>query len=124
MQEQTESFSTHPQGERLSTHSEPAPHWPVDTPGGRFYAEFDPETPISREGQLVFFAQFLHTGQRWERFLKNCPLTYTGNRGSKVVNPKNGDGYRLPQVFRRTLHESWSANGLRLAAQQALRLRR
>ena len=63
-----------------------APHWPVDTPGGRFYAEFDPETPISREGQLVFFAQFLQTGQRWERFLKNCPLTYTGNRGSKVVN--------------------------------------
>ncbi len=61
-------------------------YWPVDTPGGRFYAEFDPETPISREGLLVFFAQFLHAGQRWERFLKNCPLTYTVNRGSKVVN--------------------------------------
>jgi hypothetical protein len=86
MQVQTEFFSTHPQGERLSTPSEPAPHWPVDTPGGRFYAELDPETPISREGQLVFFAQFLQTGQCWERFLKNCPLTYTGNRGSKVVN--------------------------------------
>ena len=38
--------------------------------------------------------------------------------------PKNGNGYRFPQAFRRTLHESWSANGLRLAAQQALRLRR
>jgi hypothetical protein len=64
MQVQTESFSTHPQGERLSNPSEPAPHWPVDTPGGRLYAQFDPETPISREGQLVFFAQFLQTGRR------------------------------------------------------------
>jgi len=86
MQVQTKSFSTHPQGERLAPPSEPAPSWPVDTPGGRFYAEFDPDTPISREGQLVFFAQFLHASQRWERFLQNCPLTYTGNRGSKVVN--------------------------------------
>ena len=57
---------------------------------------------------------------------REVPLT-----GRQIVNhpensdkPKNGDGYRLPQVFRRTLHESWSANGLRLAAQQALRLRR
>jgi hypothetical protein len=54
--------------------------------GGRFYAEFDSDTPISREGRLVFFAQFLHAIQRWEPFLQNCPLTYTGNRGSKVVN--------------------------------------
>ncbi len=85
MQVQTESFSTHP---RVSVFppSELAPNWPVDTPCGRFYAEFDSETPISRAGQLVFFAQFLYAGQRWERFLKNCPLTYTGNRGSKVVN--------------------------------------
>jgi hypothetical protein len=86
VQVQTESFLTHPQGERLFPPSVLAPSWPVDTPGGRFCAEFDPETPISREGQLVFFARFLHAGQRWERFLKNCPPTYTGNRGSKVVN--------------------------------------
>ena len=86
MQVQTDSSSTHLQGERLLLPSELAANWPVDTPGGRFYAEFDLDTPISREGQLVFFAQFLHAGQRWERFLENCPLTYTGKRGSKVVN--------------------------------------
>ena len=40
------------------------------------------------------------------------------------LKPKNRNGYRFPQAFRRTLHESWSANGLRLAAQQGLRLRR
>ena len=86
MQVQTKSFSTHPPGECLSTLSEPSPIWPVDTPRGHFYAEFDPDTPISRESQLVFFAQFLHASQRWERFLQNCPLTYNGNRASKVVN--------------------------------------
>jgi hypothetical protein len=36
----------------------------VDTPGGRFYAEWDDETPVTREGQLIFFFQFLHTGGR------------------------------------------------------------
>ena len=58
----------------------------MDTPGGRFYAEFDDDAPVTREGQLVFFAQFLHTGGRWERFLKRCPLKYEGNRGSAVVD--------------------------------------
>ncbi len=48
----------------------------------------------------------------------------TGSMPARVFEPKNGNGYRFPQAFRRTLHESWSANGLRLAAQQALRLRR
>jgi hypothetical protein len=60
--------------------------WPVDTPGGRYYAEIDESAPMTREGQLIFFAQFLHTGGRWDRFLKNPPLSYTGNRGSSVVN--------------------------------------
>jgi hypothetical protein len=58
----------------------------VDTPGGRFYAEFDEETPVTREGQLIFFTQFLRTGGRWERLLRECPLRYEGNRGSEVVD--------------------------------------
>lgn len=60
--------------------------WPVDTPGGRYFAEFDDEAPVTREGQLIFFAQFLHTGGRWEQFVKKSPLSYTGNRGSAVVD--------------------------------------
>src|ERR1700754_4923992 len=70
-----------PKGKRQSTGP-----WPVETPGGRYYAEFDSEAPTTREGQLIFFAQFLHTGDRWERFIKNSPLHYEGNRGSKVVD--------------------------------------
>jgi hypothetical protein len=60
--------------------------WPVDTPGGRYYAEWDPGTPVSAHGQLVFFAQFLHTGKRWDEWIEECPLHYTGNRGSGARN--------------------------------------
>jgi hypothetical protein len=58
----------------------------VDTPGGRYYAELELDEPVTREGQLIFFAQFLHTGGRWSRFLEGCPLRYEGNRGSGAVN--------------------------------------
>jgi hypothetical protein len=58
----------------------------VDTPGGRYYAEFDDQAPVTREGQLIFFAQFLHSGGRWARLLRGCPLHYHGNRGSEVVD--------------------------------------
>lgn len=75
------ALSTHPAGE--SVESLP---WPVDTPGGRYFAEFDDEAPVTREGQLVFFAQFLHTAGLWERFLTRAPLRYEGNRGSEVVD--------------------------------------
>jgi hypothetical protein len=60
--------------------------WPVDTPGGRYFAEFDDQAPVTREGQLIFFAQFLHAGGRWQQFVERSPLRYTGNRGSAVVD--------------------------------------
>ncbi len=54
----------------------------MDTPGGRDYAGWDDLAPVTREGQLIFFFQFLHVGGRWEEFLRDCPLHCTGNRGS------------------------------------------
>ena len=75
-------LSRHPEGE---VKKEDLP-WPIDTPGGRYWAEFDDEAPVTREGQLIFFAQFLHLGGRWERFVGKTPLRYTGNRGSAVVD--------------------------------------
>ena len=58
----------------------------MDTPGGRYYAELDLDAPFTREGQLIFSAQFLHSGGRWARRLEGCRLRYHGNRGSEVVN--------------------------------------
>ena len=86
MQQQTLLDCAHPQGESVLEVQKALGPWPVNTPGGRYFAEFDEEAPVTREGQLVFFAQFLQTGGRWEQLLKNCPLRYEGNRGSKVVD--------------------------------------
>jgi hypothetical protein len=68
----------------------------VDTPGGRFYAEWDDQAPVTREGQLMFFLQFLHVGGRWEEFLRECPLRYTGNRGSGAHNVM---GTAMPSIL-------------------------
>src|SRR5437762_3089934 len=76
----------HPAGEDFFSMQSAAPAWPVDTPGGRYFAELDVDAPVTREGQLIFFAQFLHSGGRWARLLSGCPLRYEGNRGSAVVD--------------------------------------
>ena len=51
-------------------------------PCGRFRAEWDDQASVIREGQLIFFFQFLQAGGRWEDFLCKFPLHYTGNCGS------------------------------------------
>ena len=82
METPLEVISGHPAGEGQKVFEGGGKSWPLDTPGGRFYAEWDTEAPVTREGQLIFFFQFLHAGGRWKEFLSKCPLTYTGNRGS------------------------------------------
>jgi hypothetical protein len=69
-----ERLGTHPAGEPANGAVGPAGAWPVDTPGGRFFAEWDAEAPVTREGQLLFFFQFLKVGGRWEQFLQRCLL--------------------------------------------------
>ena len=76
------SISAHPKGEPKNTSKPPTGSWPLDTPGGRFHAEWDDQAPVTREGQLVFFFQFLQAGGRWLEFLRECPLHDVGNRGS------------------------------------------
>ena len=78
--------SINPPGERPQEDKTAPANWPLNTPGGRFYAEWDDGAPVSREGQLIFFFQFLEAGARWSEFLKDCPLHYTGNRGSGALN--------------------------------------
>ena len=59
---------THPAGETSFAPESRLPAWPVDTPGGRYYAELDVDAPVTREGQLIFFAQFLGTSENLLRF--------------------------------------------------------
>lgn len=76
----------HSKGEASAISTEVVKRWLIDTPGGRFYAEWEPQAPVTREGQLMFFFQFLDAGERWKAFLADCPLDYIGNRGSGKSN--------------------------------------
>jgi len=51
----------------------------IDTPGGRFQVRFDETTPVSALGPLVFFAQFIEAGGRFEGLCREAPLRYTSN---------------------------------------------
>jgi hypothetical protein len=82
MDASTALICANPAGESEKTANLPSGSWPLDTPGGRFYAEWDGGAPVTREGQLIFFFQFLQAGARWQEFVAKCPLFYTGNRGS------------------------------------------
>lgn len=86
MESKLAHLNTHLKSEPTSVPVLAAPRWPLDTPGGRFYAEWDSQAPVSREGQLMFFFQFLEAGDRWREFLRDCPLHYLGNRGSGKLN--------------------------------------
>lgn len=86
MHDAATGLKAHPAGEEQNTPPYPAGTWPLDTPGGRFHVEWDPDAPVTREGQSVFFYQFLHVGARWDELLRDCPLHYTGNRGSGAKN--------------------------------------
>jgi Transposase DDE domain group 1 len=49
----------------------------VDTPGGRIQVQWDTETRATPNGQLAFFAEFLHTTGLYEAWVEECPLHYT-----------------------------------------------
>lgn len=70
--------------------------WPVDTPGGRVHAEWCHDAPMTREGSLLFFFQFLAAGGRWADLIKNIPLTYRSNNAS---HPRDVIGTLLLSVL-------------------------
>lgn len=49
----------------------------VDTPGGRIHVHWDQEASATPNGQLTFFAEFLHTAGLYESWVQDCPLIYT-----------------------------------------------
>ena len=50
MQQENAPQNAHPAGERQITPTEARVSWPVDTTGGRYYAEFHDDAPVTREG--------------------------------------------------------------------------
>ena len=49
----------------------------LDTLGRRMRVEWDPESPVTPLGQLVFFTQFLATAGLFSEFVRTCPLLYS-----------------------------------------------
>ena len=49
----------------------------VDTPGGRVHVQWDTDASATPNGQLTFFAEFLHTAGLYEAWVQDCPLHYT-----------------------------------------------
>lgn len=92
----TASRPTHPEGERQLAGNGSILPWPVDTPGGRVYAEWCDDAPVTREGSLIFFFQFLAAGGRWEELIKSIPLHYHSNNASA---PKDVIGTILLSVL-------------------------
>ena len=52
-------ISIYPAGESQKALDGVAKSWPLDTPGGRFNAEWVTEAPATREEQLIYFFKFL-----------------------------------------------------------------
>ena len=86
----------HPLGEACPVSNAPSSSWPVDTPGGRVHAEWCHDAPMTREGSLLFFFQFLAAGGRWAELVKSIPLAYQSNNAS---NPRDVIGTLLLSVL-------------------------
>ncbi|MDH3326282.1 MAG: transposase [Gammaproteobacteria bacterium] len=51
----------------------------VDTFDGKLHIEWDPTASVTPIGQLPFFIEFLKLGNRFEPWIKDCPLVYTSH---------------------------------------------
>lgn len=105
------SNETHPGGEPAPTGNKAVSDkddepWIVDTPGGRFRAQFTPDLPVSSLGALVFFAQFLAATGAFDRLVADTPLCYGSNRAHA---PHDVLGTLLWGSFRDTVlrHFQW-----------------
>ena len=81
---QTALVGAHPQGEdvsllrRIAREVVQSP-LVVDTQGRRFHVEWDPHSPVTPLGQLVFFSQFLATGGLFADYVRTCPLEFSSS---------------------------------------------
>jgi hypothetical protein len=80
-------WETHPMGEPkmpvktvLAKASEEA--MVVQTMGGRMHVRWDETARATPHGQLVFFAEFLATAGVFERWVDECPLSYSSPNAS------------------------------------------
>ena len=69
---------SHPKGEgELVLVGTADPGCVVDTYGGTVRVKWDEAAAVTLLGQLAFFIEFLKTAGLWDRWVEECPVTYT-----------------------------------------------
>src|ERR1039457_2042829 len=73
-----EVVEVHPEGE-LEISGNPVPELgaSVDTFAGKVNVGWVPEVEVSGLGLMVFFIEFLKTSGLFDKFVEDCPLSYT-----------------------------------------------
>ena len=71
---------THPLGESAqSTKTPQSAHSVVTTYDGQVHINWDSEGHLTPMGQLPFFIEFLKTGGLFDKFVEDCPLSFSSN---------------------------------------------
>jgi hypothetical protein len=80
MEPQNDIMVAHPQGEQppVEVHSAIA-----DTFAGRIHIEWDAAAPVTPFGQLPFFIDFLKQSGLFDRWVDDCPLSFTSPNAPK-----------------------------------------
>lgn len=51
----------------------------LDTPGGRMHVQWDHQANATPSAQLTFFAEFLETTGIYDKWIEDCPLSYSSS---------------------------------------------
>jgi len=78
MSEEQALSEIHPEGERETAGIEPLESGlSLDTFAGKIQLKWVPEASVSSLGQMAFFIEFLKTSGLFDKWVEECPLTYT-----------------------------------------------
>src|ERR1017187_5168716 len=78
MRKEEEVVEVHPEGELKISGNQP-PDWgaSLDAFAGKVNVKLVPEAAVSWLGLIVFFIDFLKTSGLFDKFVEDCPLSYT-----------------------------------------------
>ena len=77
----------HPKGElKIPEKNALAAAIEVETYAGKIHVEWDPTAAVTPIGQLAYFIEFLKLGHRFDRWVKDCPLSYASNNAPKKID--------------------------------------
>ena len=91
MEQISEVERVHPESEAQKALNSDIRSWHVDTPGGRYYAEWDSEAPVTRERQLIMFQPCVLTCS--DSVMTFCFLGLKNSRNLLII--RDGARYRV-----------------------------